>query len=145
MLERLRGKRKDTPSVDAAARERVERVAVDAVLAAERSLGRSPEEKARNNPGFDVVSREGEGGPLLFIEVKGRIAGAATFTITKNEVLHALNKTGDYVLALVRVDSDRADEVRYIREPFTGNDDVLFGVTSLNLDWDEMFKRGTAP
>jgi Protein NO VEIN, C-terminal len=77
--------------------------------------------------------------------VKGRVAGVDAFTITKNEVLYALNKGFDYVLALVRVDGDRADEVRYIRQPFTGSDEVLFGVTSLNVGWDEMFERGTTP
>ena len=49
------------------------------------------------------------------------------------------------MLALVRVDGDRADEVRYIRQPFIGSDEVLFGVTSLNVGWDEMFDEGSAP
>lgn len=44
----------------------------------------------------------------------------AELTITKNEVLHALNKADDYLLALVRVNGDDADEIRYIRRPFTG-------------------------
>jgi hypothetical protein len=115
------------------------------VLAAEAALRRDAEEKPRNNPGFDILSRPRDGGPMLFIEVKGRIAGVETFTITQNEVLYALNKGLDYVLALVRVDGDCADEVRYIRKPFTGSDEVLFGVTSLDVGWDEMFSRGTAP
>ncbi|MCL4290752.1 MAG: DEAD/DEAH box helicase [Thermoleophilia bacterium] len=145
LIERLRGSRQGEPAAHAKDRERVERIAVDAVLAAERALGRIPEEKPRNNPGFDILSRPPDGGRLLFIEVKGRVAGADTFTITKNEVLHALNKADDYLLALVRVDGDDADEIRYVRHPFTGSDEVLFGVTSLNIDWDEMFDRGTEP
>jgi superfamily II DNA or RNA helicase len=145
LLERLRGERSGDPGVGARERERVERIAVDAVLAAERALGRVPVEQPSTNPGFDILSRPRDGGPLLFIEVKGRVAGASTFTITKNEVLHALNKGSDYVLALVRVDGDRADEIRYIRHPFSGSDEVLFGVTSLNMDWDEMFARGDRP
>ena len=145
LIERLRGNRTIEPAVHARDRERVERIAVDAVLAAERAIGRVPEEKPRNNPGYDILSRAAEGGPLLFIEVKGRVVDAPTFTITKNEVLHALNKGDDYVLALVRVDGDQADEIRYIRHPFVGSDEVLFGVTSLNIDWGEMFVRGAAP
>src|SRR5207247_10605373 len=125
--------------------QRVVRIAVEAVLAAEAALQRNAEERPRNNPGFDILSRPRDGGPLLFIEVKGRIAGVDTFTITKNEVLYALNKGLDYVLALLRVDGDRADEVRYIRQPFVGSDEVLFGVTSLDVDWEKMFERGTAP
>jgi superfamily II DNA or RNA helicase len=145
LLERLRGERRQTPALYARDTERVERIAVEAVLATERELGRDPEEKPRNNPGYDILSIPTDGGRLLFIEVKGRVAGAPLFTITKNEVLYALNKGTDYVLALVRVDGDRADEIRYIRHPFTGSDEVLFGVTSLNVEWDEMFARGAAP
>jgi hypothetical protein len=145
LIERLRGDRRLAPALDAESRDKVERIAVDAVLAAERALGREPEEKPRNNPGYDILSRVGDGGRLLFLEVKGRVAGADTFTITKNEVLHALNKGDDYVLALVRVDNDRADAIRYLRHPFTGSDEVLFAVTSLNVSWDEMFDTGTVP
>ena len=84
---------------------------------------------------------------MLFIEVKGRVVGARTFTITKNEVLHALNKSSAYVLALVAVDGDEATDLRYIRKPFVGSDEVLFGVTSLNVAWDVFPKRsrGTTP
>ena len=145
LLDRLRGDRAALPATYAHETERVERIAVEAVLAVERGLGHDPEEKPRNNPGYDILSVNPDGGPLTFIEVKGRVSGAETFTITKNEVLHALNKGMDYVLALVRVDGDGADEVRYIREPFTGSDEVLFGVTNLNVGWDDMFHRGTEP
>ena len=144
-MERLRGERSIKPSLYARETEHVERIAVDAVLAAEAALERDAEEKPRNNPGYDILSRSRDGGPLLFIEVKGRVVGAPTFTITKNEVLYALNKGDDYLLALVRVDGDQADEIRYIRQPFTGSDEVLFGVTSLNVNWDDMFHRGTMP
>jgi len=145
LLERLRGERLDDPAQRAAETERVERIAVDAVLAAETRLGRTPTEKPRNNPGYDILSRDPAGGPLLFIEVKGRVGGATTFSITKNEVLHALNKGEYYILALVRVEDEAAGEVRYIRRPFTGSDEVLFGVTSLTVDWDEIFDRGGVP
>jgi hypothetical protein len=145
LLERLRGERPADPAAHARNTERVERIAVDAVLAAERDLGRTPEEKPRNNPGYDILSTPPDGSRLRFIEVKGRVAGAPTFTITKHEVLNALNTGADYVLALVRVDGDRADEVRYIRRPFAGSDEVLFNVTSLDVGWDDMFARGGAP
>jgi SNF2 family DNA or RNA helicase len=145
LLERLRGERSEAPAVHARETERVERIAVEAVLAAERRLGRDPEEKPRNNPGYDILSSPADSGPLLFIEVKGRVVGAPTFTITKNEVLYALNKSTSYILALVLVDGNEAREIRYIRHPFTGSDEVLFGVTSLNVDWGEMFARGHLP
>ena len=56
------------------------------------------------------------------IEVKGRIDGADTFTITKNEVVTAKNLGDDYRLALVSVSPLGAaqDRVRYVERPFDG-------------------------
>ncbi|GIU94951.1 MAG: RNA helicase [Gaiellaceae bacterium] len=109
LLERLRGERTVQPGVHARETERVERLAVEAVLAAERALGRHPVEMPRTNPGYDILSRaDGYGGPLFFIEVKGRIAGAKEFTITKSEILTSLNKPDHFILALVEVGEDDA-------------------------------------
>ena len=52
-----------------------------------------------------------------FIEVKGRAAGAETVTVTKNEILTALNKPEEFILAIVELDGD-ASTVRYVRKPF---------------------------
>jgi superfamily II DNA or RNA helicase len=146
LLERLRGERSVEPDAHARETERVERLAVEAVLAAERALGRHPIEMARNNKGFDIRSRtDGYGGELLFIEVKGRVSGAKEFTITKSEILTSLNKPDHFILALVRVDEDDATDIRYLRRPFGGPEDVYFDMTSANYDWDELFARGAAP
>jgi hypothetical protein len=40
-------------------------------------------------------------GKLRFIEVKGRVAGADTITVTRNEILYSLNKPDDFILAIV--------------------------------------------
>ena len=61
---------------------RTEKLAVAAVLAAERALGRDPTEMPHNNEGYDVETRADDG-RLLFVEVKGRVAGADRFTVTK--------------------------------------------------------------
>jgi hypothetical protein len=39
-----------------------------------------------------------------FIEVKGRIKGASTITVTRNEMLYALNQAEKFVLVIVQVD-----------------------------------------
>ena len=52
-----------------------------------------------NNPGYDIESLDG--GHLDFIEVKGRVAGADTFDVTRTEVFTALNKQQRSILALV--------------------------------------------
>lgn len=144
LIQRLRGQREVEPTVFARETERVERLAVDAVLAAERAIGRQPREMPHNNPGYDVRSRDPISDELFFIEVKGRVLGAPTVTVTKNEILTALNKPEHFALALVAVDGETT-VVRYLTEPFRATEDSLFAVTSVNYDWDELFARGTLP
>jgi superfamily II DNA or RNA helicase len=139
----------DAQAADPEARKAVERRGVDAVLAAERALGREPIEQASNNPGFDILSNC-PGDPSLRIEVKARIAGADTFVITRTEVLLALNAARDHRLALVSVhpDGSHLDQVRYIgdvfarAEPSWLND---FGLVSQTLSWDHYWDAGHAP
>jgi SNF2 family DNA or RNA helicase len=136
-------------SADPVARKAVERRGVDAVLAAEVALGRVPVEQAHNNPGFDVLSR-GADGTGIRIEVKARIAGSDTFTITRTEILMALNSAPDHRLALVRVSEDGPDydELRYIANAFEGVEAANltdFNVVSQNLSWKDWWDRGTEP
>ena len=126
-------------------RDEVERLAVDAVLAAERLLGREPQEQSHNNPGFDVLSHEPDSGRLHFVEVKGRIEGATTVTVTKNEIIHGLNKGEDYVLALVTVRADRTTDVRYVRCPFAGDAGIIFEATSVNYTLADLLGRSADP
>lgn len=123
-----------------------ERRAVDAVLASEEALGWSPVEQARNNPGFDIRS-EGRDGTVRFVEVKGRIAGAETFLVTRNEILHALNVPDAWVLALVEVSPDgpEHDQVRYLRHPFGDTVHLPFATTATFLDWRDYWTRGGPP
>jgi SNF2 family DNA or RNA helicase len=145
LLERLGGNRREEPGVHARETERVDRLAVDAVLAAETRLGRRPKEMPHNNKGYDIQSRLDGAGELLFIEVKGRVAGAQEFTITKSEILTSLNKPDHFVLALVEVREDDSTDVRYVRKPFGGSEEIYFDMTSANYQWDELFARGAVP
>jgi hypothetical protein len=87
------------------------------VMEVERRLGFDPTDLEFERLGYDIESKTGDG-RLRFIEVKGRISGADTVTVTKNEILYSLNKPDDFVLALVEfLDGDR-HEVRYLRRPF---------------------------
>jgi len=145
LLERLRGERSEPPATYARETERVERRAVDAVLAAESALGRDPEEMPHDNPGFDVRSIDAAGS-LIFIEVKGRVAGASSVTISRNEILFGLNSPDNHVLALVSVSDDGHDEVRYLRRAFEGLDrSVHFAETSRNFSWTKMWSQGKEP
>ncbi len=144
LLERLRGERDVEPGVFARETERVERAAVDAVLAAERAIGRQPREMPRNNPGYDIRSRDPITGELFFIEVKGRVLGAPTVTVTKNEILYAMNKPDHVLLALVAVDGKQTD-VRYLTRPYRGSEDAFFDAASVNYQWSKLWERGSPP
>ncbi len=123
----------------------VERRAVDAVLAAERALGRDPVEMPHNNPGYDILSTSGD--EVITIEVKGRILGATDVTVTKNEVLVGKNRGPAHRLALVEVhpDGPGTDTVRYLTDPFADTPDPGFTVTKLVFDWRRLMEVGGPP
>ena len=75
------------------------------------------------------------GASLRFIEVKGRSAGATTATVSKNEILTALNKMDEYILAIVEVDGSQAKTV-YLKKPFSERPD--FAATSVNFNIVEL-------
>jgi hypothetical protein len=124
----------------------VERRGVDAVLAAERQLGRQPTEQPFTNPGFDVLSETTDGDPLR-IEVKARLAGAEDFFVTHNEVVTGKNAAPRYRLALVSVDprGPEHDEVRYLADPFAGVEVGAFAATGMRGDWVKSWSKGRSP
>src|SRR5690606_2478623 len=115
-------------AADPAARKEIEARAMAAVMDAERALGFDPQNVSDQNLGWDITSRVGKG-DVRFIEVKGRVADARTITVTKNEILSALNQPERWFLAIVRVHGATA-EPRYVRRPF--DQEPGFGVTSIN-------------
>ena len=164
LLARLRGERVKTPATFAKETGRVEAAAMEAVMQTERELGYEPRDVGADKLGYDVESRVPGTGKLRFIEVKGRVHGARTVTITKNEILTAFNKPDDFILALVEVptseefgetDAFKVAEdastyhqingctVRYLRQPFQKEPD--FGVTSVNYNLGELLTRAELP
>ena len=81
-------------------------------------------------------------GKLRFLEVKGRVTGAETITVTRNEILYSLNKPEDFILAIVEFDGDDHN-VHYVRQPFQREPD--FGVTSVNYSFAELIARAGKP
>jgi hypothetical protein len=143
LLERLKGDRTDSPDAFARETARVERIAMQAVMDAERRLGHQPRDVSAAKCGYDVESSVLEGGRLRMIEVKGRVEGAKTVTVTKNEILVGLNKRDNFILAIVEVNSDGHGVPRYVRHPFQREPD--FGATSVNYDLAEPLERTEAP
>ncbi len=124
-------------------RERIDRLAIAAVMEAERRLGRDPTEMPHENPGYDIESRDPKTNKLLFIEVKGKSSGATTVTVSKTQILTAFNKPDSFILAIVEVDGDQAKEPRYIREPFQKEPD--FNATSVNYNLNKLLARAEPP
>jgi SNF2 family DNA or RNA helicase len=113
------------------------------VIEVERRLGFEPTDREADKLGYDIESRDPDTGHLRFIEVKGRVTGANTITVTKNEILTSLNKPEDFILAIVEfVDGDQ-HRVHYVRRPFRREPD--FGVTSVNYDFAELLARAEEP
>lgn len=114
-----------------------------AVMEVESQLGFKPIDREHEKLGYDIESRVPDSGRLRFIEVKGRIAGAKTITVTRNEILYSLNKPEDFILAIVEFQADGTHRIRYLRCPFQREPD--FGVTSVNYDFAELLARAGAP
>mgnify|MGYP000330219427 CR=1 FL=1 len=113
------------------------------VMEVERSLGYEPVDREHERLGYDIESRDPRTGRLRFIEVKGRVSGADTITVTRNEILTALNKPDDYILAIVEFLEEGSHRVHYIRRPFRREPD--FGVTSVNYALAEMLAKAEVP
>ena len=130
----------DTASAEA--RKQMELLAMQMVMEAETQLGNEPRDVSGAKCGYDIESKVQADGKLRFIEVKGRVAGALTVTVTRNEILTALNKPDDFILAIGQVD-DEHQKLVYIRQPF--QQEPEFAVESINYKLQDLLTRGTAP
>lgn len=120
----------------------VERLAMEKVMQFERELGFEPRDISTENRGYDIESRDPKTDRLRFIEVKGRVKGAVTVTVTKNEILTSLNRPEGYVLAIVFVESGAAEKPVYLRKPF--NQEPEFGTASVNFKLSELLEKAAA-
>ena len=146
LLRQLRG---DVPvhdddGVDAEARRRIELLAMQAAMAAERRLGREPRDVSAENRGYDIESKDSRTGHLLFLEVKGRIASANSVTLTANEVRRANNVPDQFRLVVVLVENGVARDPVYVGSNFE------FGTPSFNqisstYSLDSLLQHGGPP
>lgn len=118
---------------------RIERLAMEAVMQAERQLGYIPHDVSAEKCGYDIESKMPGTGKLRFIEVKGRVKDSATVIVTKNEVPTALNKPDDFFLAIVLVDGETTT-THYVPKPFQREPD--FDATSVIYDLDKLLNKG---
>ncbi|HEX3131783.1 MAG TPA: helicase-related protein, partial [Thermoanaerobaculia bacterium] len=139
LLAAMRGSPVKTPVDTQASAARARTIILDI----ERSLGFEPTDREFEKLGYDIESRVPGTGKLRFIEVKGRVSGADTITVTRNEILYSLNKPDDFILAIVEFLDGAEHRIHYLRRPFQREPD--FGVTSVNYDFAELIVRAEKP
>ena len=113
------------------------------IMETERTLGFDPTDRETEKLGYDIESRIPGTGRLRFVEVKGRVHGAETITVTRNEILYSMNKPEDYRLAIVEFLDDGSHRVHYLREPFRREPD--FDAASVNYSFKDLLARAEPP
>ena len=98
-------------------RRAAELAAMKIVMSIERDLGFSPEDVSSQNLGYDIKSTSRDGKISRLIEVKGRHIDAETVTVSRNEIIAALNNPENFILAIVKLDADK-NETTYLKRPF---------------------------
>ncbi len=145
LLEHRQGRQPTShdDGVDAEARRRVELIAMTAVMDAERALGREPlDVSATRGIGYDIESRDSEG-RLVFLEVKGRVAGADNVSLTTNEIRKANNVPEQFRLAVVVVEKDEIQSLVYVRNFDYGQPG--FAQTSAAYSLGSLLQQGQPP
>ncbi len=146
LLRQLRGEGPALTAVDVLARKRIEDLAMKAVTTAETARGHKCVDVSKEKCGWDITSYPPAANGVVpeprHIEVKGRVKGATTVTVTRNEILYAFNQGDKFVLAVVFVNPDDSVEgPHYLRNPFQKEPD--WGAASVNYDIKELLKRAT--
>ena len=133
-----------TFSADAAARAKIERIAMKAVTLAEEAKGHKVVDVSKDKCGWDITAYppavDGKQPNPRHIEVKGRVKGSTTITVTRNEILYALNQADKFRLAIVLVgEDDQPEGPHYIRDPF--DSEPGWNVSSINYDLTALLGR----
>jgi SNF2 family DNA or RNA helicase len=133
-------------SIDPEARSHIEQLAMNAVRFAEEALGCRVVDVSAQKCGWDLTSyppaAEGKQPEARHIEVKGRIKGASTITVSRNEILYAFNQADKFLLAIVLVDeNDTVDGPFYLSNPF--DVEPGWGVASINFELKSLLERST--
>lgn len=129
---------------DPDARRMIELAAMAAVIAAEKSLGNTPNDVSAQKIGYDIVSYDAKTKHLRFIEVKGRVDGADTVMITRQEVITSLHEPDKYILAIVQVEAGFAREPRYVRGALAKHEPA-FEHTAIQFNLKSLLERAEAP
>ncbi len=131
-------------SEDSEARRAIELKAMDAVMAVERALGNEPEDVSARKIGYDIASFNSEANHMRFIEVKGRIDGADTVMLTRQEIITSLNEPEKFILAIVQIKDGFALAPRYIRGALDTREPP-FDQNAIQFKINRLLKRSETP
>lgn len=144
LIDQINNVPEEDRHLSVAERDRIDKLAVEAVLRAERQLGRQPREMAHNNEGYDIESMDpNEPGRLRFIEVKGKALGKSTVTVSATQIRYCCNQPANWILAIVQIDGDSVRQPRYLYGPF--EQAPGFAEVGRNLSLDSLFSQSTQP
>ena len=120
---------------------------MQAVQKAEEARGCCVVDVSAQKCGWDLSSYsplvDGKQAPVRHIEVKGRIKGASTVTVTRNEMLYALNQADKFHLAIVLVgEGDSTEGPYYLQNPF--DTEPGWAEASRNLNLKPLIERAKA-
>lgn len=136
-------------NTDITKRKEVEASAMEAIMETERSLGFHPKDISKENRGFDILSIDTETKQNRYIEVKGRTEDAETVSMTRNEMVVALQNPDEYILAIVPFSGEKPCEPRYVRNPFKVDSDFdvssLFNVSSIQFSLKRLVEYSETP
>lgn len=120
-------------------RKTIELKAMQAVISIEKKLGFVPRDVSEFNVGYDIESlvptelRGKTQESLRFIEVKGRCKDHEDYvTISRNEILTALNTPDQYILALVTVQGEKT-VTTYCQRSFTRLPEEAINCSTFNV------------
>ena len=140
LLRKARGEGPALNAADAAARKRIETLAMQAVIKAEEARGHRVVDVSAQKCGWDVSSYPPNSTDAKHIEIKGRAKGADTITVSRNEILYAFNQAEKFVLAIVFVNPEDSTETPCsLANPFQREPD--WGAASVNYSVSELLKR----
>jgi hypothetical protein len=129
---------------DPEARRESELKAMEAVMAAERALGNQPSDVSAQKVGYDISSYDPRTQHLRFIEVKGRIDGADTVMLTRQEIITSLHEPEKYILAIVLIEAGFAREPRYVRGALADHEPT-FEHTAIQFHLKRLLDRAEVP
>jgi hypothetical protein len=111
---------------------------MDAVRRREESQGCQVRDVSAEKCGWDISSYPPAVNGVLsearHIEVKGRVKGASTVTLTSSEVRYAVNQADKFILAIVLVgENDELEGPYYVRRSFKEELEMDVAAVTLKL------------